>query len=163
SLLLCDQRREDLNQQILDVTARRLGVPALRDKDQLLADKQALEKQIHQSVPDLLKQDQQLQQNSQAAQQIQTALRQTSIALCIPALADKNLHKLARQLTDESVQIDFHSLLNRDWIDISPLEEKLNTSIAQQHAHNQFVAYWLTAPSEDRHSVRDLLSRERDK
>lgn len=163
SLLLCDQRREDLNQQILDVTARRLGVPALRDKHQLLADKQALEKQIHQSVPDLLKQDQQLQLNSQAAQQIQTALHQTSIALGVPALADKNLHKLTRQLTDDSVQIDFHSLLNRDWIDISPLEEKLDTAIAQQQVHNQFVAYWLTAPSEDHHSVRDLLSQERDK
>src|SRR5690606_11808166 len=97
SLSLCEQRREDLNQQILDVTARRLGVPALRDKDQLLADKKALEKQIHQSVPDLLQQDQQLQLNSQAAQQIQVALRQTSIALTVPALADKNLQKLARQ------------------------------------------------------------------
>src|SRR5690606_5278009 len=65
SLLLGEQRREELSYQILDVNARRLGVTALRDKDQLLADKKQLEQQIHQSVPELLKQDQQLQFNHQ--------------------------------------------------------------------------------------------------
>lgn len=103
SLLLCEQRREELSYQILDVNARRLGVPALRDKDQLLADKKQLEQQIHQSVPELLKQDQQLQFNHQAAQQIIQALRQTSISLVIPALADKSLQKLTRQLVDDEL------------------------------------------------------------
>jgi energy-coupling factor transporter ATP-binding protein EcfA2 len=168
TLSLCEQRKEDLNQQILDVTARRLGVPALRDKDQLLADKQALEKQIHQGVPELLKQDQQLQFNSQAAQQILQALRQTSIALALPGLSlpgigDTGLQKLTKQLTEENVQIDFHSLLNRDWIDISPLEEKLDHAVEQQRMHNLFVAQWLESPHENRESLRDQMAQERDK
>src|SRR5690606_35455241 len=137
SLLLCEQRREELNQQILEVNARRLGIPALRDKDQLLSDKKQLEQQIHHSVPDLLKQVQQLQFNHQAAQQIVHALRQTSISLEIPALADKALQKLTRQLLDSELNIDFHSLLNRDWIDITPLEEKLDAALQQQQLRSE--------------------------
>lgn len=163
SLLLCEQRREELSYQILDVNARRLGVPALRDKDQLLADKKQLEQQIHQSVPELLKQDQQLQFNHQAAQQIIQALRQTSISLVIPALADKSLQKLTRQLVDDELAIDFHSLLNRDWIDITPLEGKLDAALQQQALHNQLVANWFGEADTAHDNLRDQLAQERDK
>lgn len=163
SLLLCEQRREELNQQILDVNARRLGIPALRDKDQLLSDKKQLEQQIHHSVPDLLKQDQQLQFNHQAAQQIVHALRQTSISLEIPALADKALQKLTRQLLDSELNIDFHSLLNRDWIDITPLEEKLDAALQQQQLHNQLVSHWFDSVETQENNLRDQLAQERDK
>ena len=163
SLSLCEQRREELNQQILDVNARRLGVPALRDKDQLTADKKQLEQQIHHSVPELLKQDQQLQFNHQAAQQIIHALRQTSISLVIPALADKPLQKLTKQLVDDELHIDFHRLLNRDWIDISPLEDKLDSALQQQLLHNQLVSHWFGEVDAQRDNLRDQLAQERDK
>src|SRR5690606_26737486 len=157
------QRREELNQQILDVNARRLGIPALRDKDQLLSDKKQLEQQIHHSVPELLKQDQQLQFNHQAAQQITHALRQTSISLVIPALADKSLQRLIRQLVDDELNIDFHSLLNRDWIDISPLENKLDAALQQQLLHNQLVSHWFGDADRLHGNLRDQLAQERDK
>lgn len=163
SLSLCEQRREELNQQILDVNARRLGVPALRDKDQLTADKKRLEQQIHQSVPELLKQDQQLQFNHQAAQQIIHAIRQTSISLVIPALAYQPLQKLTKQLVDDELHIDFHRLLNRDWIDISPLEDKLDSALQQQLLHNQLVSHWFGEVDAQRDNLRDQLAQERDK
>src|SRR5690606_37569727 len=109
------------NQQIIAITARRLGIPALRDADQLLHDRKMLEQQLHQAIPELLKQDQQLQKNIQSAQQVINALRHTSIALAQPKFADKNLLKTTQQIIDNSVLIDFHGLLNRDWIDLSPL------------------------------------------
>lgn len=142
SFALCDQRKEDLNQQILDINARRLGVPALRDKDQLLTDKKQLEQQILNSLSELLKQDQQVQINVHAARQVLQSLRQTSIGLSLPALADKSWIKTAKDLSDDDLQIDIHSLLNRDWIDISPLEEKLDRAMHQQRLHNQFVNAW---------------------
>jgi len=163
ALSLNDQRQEDLNQQILDATARRLGVPALRDKDQLQQDKQTQEQQLHQLVPKLLAQDQQLQVNLQAAQAVSHALKQSSIALEVSQLADKYFQKLLKQLVDSHLQIDLHSLLNRDWIDISPLEKMLDEALEQQKQHNQFAAYWLNEDLTAGQSLRDFLAQERDK
>lgn len=158
---LCEQRREDLAAQISLVQARRLGVPALRDKDQLNAEKTALENRLHQSVPTLLQQDQALQSNIQAAQQVTRSLRQTSISLAIPALADKNFIQLTRQVSESTLTLDFHGLLNRDWIDISPLEEHLDRLIDIQQLHNQWQAWWYNA--DDVKNLRDQLAQERDK
>src|SRR5690606_24670878 len=79
-----DQRRSDVGQLLLAVYARRLGVPASRDKDQLLADRQVLESQIPNGAPALLKLEQQLQFTAQAAQPIIHALRHSSISLALP-------------------------------------------------------------------------------
>lgn len=158
---LCEQRREDLAAQISLVQARRLGVPALRDKDQFNAEKAALENRLHQSVPALLQQDQALQGNIQAAQQITRSLRQTSISLAVPALADKNFIQLTRQVSESTLTLDFHGLLNRDWIDISPLEEHLDRLIDIQQLHNQWQAWWYN--TDDVKNLRDQLAQERDK
>ncbi len=160
---LCDQRREALNQHILDVNARRLGIPALRDKDQLLADKSQLEQQLHQQVPELLKQDQQLHLNRQAVQQISHALQQTSISLVIPGLADKALQKLTRQILDDELIIDIHQLLNRDWIDITPLEANLDAAVQQQLLHNLWLTHWFGNTEQPSAHLRDQLMHECDK
>lgn len=162
-LALCDQRKEDINQQILDLTAQRLGVPALRDKDQLLADKQKFEKDIYQAVPLLLKQDQQLQSNHQVATLLQQSFRATSVTLSLPSLTDKTLQKIIKKITEDKLQIDFHQLLNRDWIDISSLEVHLNAAIEQQTNHNQFVSCWFNSDQEPSENLRDQLIQECDK
>ncbi|RYY04042.1 MAG: hypothetical protein EOO53_03875 [Gammaproteobacteria bacterium] len=170
ALALCEARRDEINQLILAATARRLGVPALRDKDQLEQEKIAQEKIIHGNVPELLKQDKQLQTNVEAAQQCVQALRNTSIALEIPALKDGHLNHLAKTLADDSEPIDIHQLLNRDWIDVSPLVQHLDGVIEQQKNHNLFVhsLFALDASSATTHqgnkiNLRDQLAQERDK
>lgn len=163
AMLVCEERREDLQQQILDVNTRRLGIPALRDKDQLLGEKQALEKELLASVPQLLTQDQQLQRNIQVADQLLSSLQQTSIELDLPLLADKSLRSLLKKVASDDLSLDVHSLLNRDWIDISPLEDKLDRALAQQQQHRQLVDYWLLGDKQENMSLRDQLAREREK
>lgn len=170
ALALCETKRDDINQQILAATARRLGVPALRNKDQLEQEKVAQEKTIHGNVPELLKQDKQLQTNVEAAQQCVQALRNTSIALEIPALKDGHLNQLAKTLAAESEPINIHQLLNRDWIDVSPLAQHLDEVLEQQKNHNLFVhsLFALEASSAATHqgnkiNLRDQLAQERDK
>lgn len=170
SIALCETRREEINQLILAATARRLGVPALRDKDQLEQEKIAQEKLIHNYVPELLKQDQQLQTNVEVARQCVQALRNTSIGLEIPAFKDNHLHQLAKSLAADVEPIDIHQLLNRDWIDISSLATHLDSVVEQQKNHNLFVhsLFALDASSAMVHqgvkiNLRDQLAQERDK
>lgn len=166
SLTTCEARRDEINQLILAATARRLGVPALRDKDQLEQEKIQQEKYIHNQVPDLLKQDQQLSLNVDAAQQFTQALQKTSLTLEIPALKDSALLQLAKSISANSHGIDIHQLLNRDWIDVSPLEKHLDKTVELQKNHNAFVSSLFAVDSNAggiRLNLRDQLAQERDK
>ncbi len=157
---ICHERREDLKSQILDVNTRRMGIPALRDKDQLLADKHAFENSIQEAVPQLMSQTQQLEQNTKAAQYILLALRQTSLSLVLPTLTENFQQDLLVALAENYPPVDIHALLNRDWIDISPLEQKLDIALEQQRIHNQLASAWLDSPSDMIESLRNLLAQE---
>jgi energy-coupling factor transporter ATP-binding protein EcfA2 len=164
TLLVCDAQREEINQLILAATARRLGIPALRDKDQLEQEKYQQEKHIQAQIPELHKQHQQLQVNVDAAQQFAQALRQTSITLELPALKDASLATLVKKIGSETDALDIHQLLNRDLIEVSPLESQLKKVVELQKNHNAFVSSLFdtdsgVAPTH----LRDQLSQERDK
>ena len=157
-------RREEVRQQVLQVEAKRLGVPALRDKDQFEKQIQQGQVQIHTLAPQLLKQDQSLQANLEACSQIQTICAKSSIALDIPALANKSLSALSREILSGKgdTKIDFQGLFTRDWVDISPLESHLDQALSWQQTHNTWAARWLSKTG-DEASLRDQLLRERDK
>ncbi|WP_111641764.1 ATP-binding protein [Marinimicrobium alkaliphilum] len=163
AVTVCEQRREELQAQILDVNTRRLGVPALRDKDQLEKDKAAQEKAIHASVPDLLTGSQQLQAHTEAASEIQQHLSQVSLELAIPALAEKNLKQLLKSVASDDRKIDVHGLLNRDWIDLSPLEDTLSQAREQQQQHNQLAAAFHGERADGQERLRDQLAAEAGK
>ena len=170
ALSLCESRRNEIDELIVAATARRLGIPALRDKDQLEQEKLAQEKIIHTNVPELLKQNEQLQINIEAAQQCLQALRSTSIALEIPAFKDAHFNQLAKTLASDAKAIDIHQLLNRDWIDFGPVAEHLDDVIEQQKNHNLFVhnlfaldANLAIAQQGSKFNVRDQLAQEREK
>lgn len=166
SLSICESQRDEINQLILAATARRLGVPALRDKDQLEQEKLAHEKLIQAQVPELRRQHQQLQINCEAAQQFSLALRQTSIAVELPALQDANLIALVKNLCSNSETLDIHQLLNRDLIEVSPLELQLEKVVALQKQHNAFVASLFSPDTNTgvvRINLRDQIAQERDK
>ena len=164
TLAACEAQRDEINQLILAATARRLGVPALRDKDQLEQEKHAQEKHIQQQIPELRKQHQQMEINLEAAQQFSQALRQTSIALDLPALKDAGLAGLVKSVCAETESLDIHQLLNRDLIDMSPLEPQLKKVSALQKNHNAFVASLFEVDAGTaRINLRDQLAQERDK
>ncbi len=159
---LSEARSKELQERLLELELARLQVPALRDKDQLEDQVKQLGDSLRQSVPTILQQDQQLQKNRQAAKNIVQSIAKTSLSLAINALADKSLLKAAQQLSQEQPQLDFQSLFNRDWIDISPLESHLDEALAQQQQHNHFASLW-SDTSVAELSLRDQLARERDK
>ncbi|WP_439134917.1 ATP-binding protein [Pseudomaricurvus sp.] len=159
---LTESRRRDIRERLLEVEVSRLQVPALRDKDQLEKNLAELETQLAQSVQPLLTQDEQLRRNRQAAGQIQKNLQQTSLSLEVPELADKSLSKTTASVSAEQASVDFQSLFNRDWIDISPLESHLDEALAQQQLHNRLASEWFSTESRET-SLRDLLAQERDK
>lgn len=166
SLIACEAQRDEINQLILAATARRLGVPALRDKDQLEQEKNTQERLIQAQVPELRKQHQQMVINLEAAQQLSLALRQTSIAVDIPTLKDPNLIDLLKELCSESANLDIHQLLNRDLIEVSPLETQLEKVLGLQKQHNAFVASLFekeVSTGVVRTNLRDQLAQERDK
>jgi len=170
ALTLCETRRDEINELILAATARRLGVPALRDKDQLEQEKIAQEKLIRNNIPDLLKQHQQLEANIEAAQQCVQALRNTSIALEIPALKDSHFNQLAKALAADVQAIDIHQLLNQDWIDVGAIATHVDKVFDQQKNHNLFVHYLLSLESSlalshqgGKINLRDQIIQERDK
>ncbi|NIB43725.1 hypothetical protein HBA55_29235 [Pseudomaricurvus alkylphenolicus] len=158
---LAEQRRREMRQRLMELELARLQVPALRDKDQLEKDIEELDASIRHSVPALLSQHQQLQTNRSGASQILHALQQTSLCLSIPALGEKALLKAAQSLSREMPSVDFQSLFNQDWIDISPLENHLDEALGLQQNHNLFVGLWSLTESGDL-SLRDQLARERD-
>ncbi len=163
----CEAKRDEINQLILAATARRLGVPALRDKDQLEREKLAQEKLIQHNIPELLNQDQQLGVNKEAAHQFLQALRSTSLSLEIPLLKENRLNQLAKAMENDEKILDIHQLLNRDWIDVKPLSLHLDEIIEQQKTHNLFVQKLFLAETTSLHgnkiNLRDLLAQERDK
>lgn len=166
TLTVCEAQREEISQLILAATARRLGVPALRDKDQLEQEKIAQEKQLQTQVPELRKQHQQMQTNLDAAQQFAQALRQTSISIELPALKDSALTSLVKNLCAETESLDIHQLLNRDLIDVSPLEPQLKKIVELQKNHNAFVASLFdtdVTAGAIKINLRDQLAQERDK
>jgi len=159
---LCHARSEELQQRLLELELARLQVPALRDKDQLETQVTQLGEELRLAVPRLLSQDQQLQKNQQAAKAIAKTVQQTSLSLNVVALADKKLLKVTQAIAQQSSDMDFQSLFNRDWIDISPLESHLDEALVQQQQHNHFVEQWHSC-ADRTDSLRDQLAQERDK
>lgn len=159
---LSEARGRELQDRLLELELARLQVPALRDKDQLEDQVKQLESNLRESVPSMLDQDQQLRKNRQAAKSIVRSIAQTSLSLAIMPLADKTLLKAAQQLAQEQPLLDFQSLLNRDWIDISPLESHLDDALSEQQQHNHFCGLWASTSSSEL-SLRDQLAQERDR
>lgn len=160
---LSEQRRDDLQQQLLDLNTRRLGIPTLRQKDQLESERSTQEQNLHQAVPKLLQQIKQLDTNRASARQLRDGLRKTSLSLAVPALADKARLERLKTIAEDEQTLDVHELLNRDWIDISPLESKLDWALEQQQQHRQLVNDWFGKPEEGASNLRDQLAREWDK
>jgi len=166
ALNACDLRREEIKDLMLAVKARRLGVPALRDKDQLEQEKAVQEKLIQNQAMELLKQDQVVQQNMQAAQQFVSSLRQTSLSLEVPALAHGGLQQLAKNISSDAERIDIHQLLNRDWIDVRSLSSYFEQAVELQKKHNLFVSGLFALDEtgyEHKLNLRDQIAQERDK
>lgn len=162
---VAEQRRRELRDQGRLLEAQRMGIPALRDKDQLQISVRQCHDRLHNLARPLLEQDHLLQQNIAAAEGVLRVIKQTSLTLVIPSLSDKALRKIADSVValKNKLQVDLHGLLGRDWVDISPLEAHLDDAMAVQRAHNQWAEL---LHSKDLHvagSLREQLAKEKSR
>ena len=159
---LADARRRELRDQGRQLEAQRLGIPALRDKDQLQNTVDTCHEQLHAQAQPLLVQMQLQQSNCDAAERVIKALAQSSIVLCVPALGDKGIKQAANGVVQSrhSADIDMPTLLGRDWIDIAPLENQMDKALEVQTLQNRWVNLLHNKELHSNGSVRDQLARE---
>ena len=162
---VAEARRRELRDQGRQLEAQRLGIPALRDKDQLQNTVDECHVQLHAQAQPLLVQMQLQQSNCDAAERLLKALAQTSIVLCVPALGDKAIKQAANSVVQSrhGTDIDMPTLLGRDWIDIAPLENQMDKALDAQSLQNRWVDLLHNKELHSNGSVRDQLAREASK
>ncbi|EAT11544.1 hypothetical protein HF888_12510 [Bermanella marisrubri] len=161
-----DARRKQAREQLVSLEARRQGIPALKDKDHLEQEIEGFKKQLQQQAVMLLEQDKQLKFTLDASKSIFKTLQNTSIGAEISALNERNFLKQAKDvvaLADED-QLDFAAILNKDMIDMAPLESHLDEGIKRQQQINEWRDRWFNPElTTDGVSLRDQLARLADR
>lgn len=150
-----------LHDQIVQLEAQRLGIPALRQKDELEAQRAAHDRQLVERGTQLLVQDRQLQANIDCAQHVLRALPQKSFIVDLPLAVDLQVEALAREAARQGQEgrIEAGALVQRDLSgDLSALERRLDQARALQHTHNRFVSQW-HEPAAGGRGLRDQLAQ----
>ncbi|SHG25045.1 P-loop containing region of AAA domain-containing protein [Microbulbifer donghaiensis] len=131
------ERSEQLNQQLVELQAQRLGIDALRSKDQLEQRINGAHRQLSEQGAPLAAQERQWQRNREAAEELLSLLNGTAAELEIPTLGNKALVQCIKQVAREEELPDLHKLLGKDWIDLSALEPLRDRAASSEALHNK--------------------------
>ena len=145
ALQLAAQRHAHVRATLISLEAQRQGIPALQQKDALEHEKRTLDDKLSHGVAQLLRQDQQLQQNLQCVRSLSDLLAQPSLAAEFPQLTDMQARRYVRQAqeTERAGDLDLPRLLQRDLTqDLAMLEKHLDDARHAQRAHSELVSYW---------------------
>ncbi|MFP1683124.1 ATP-binding protein [Alloalcanivorax sp. C16-1] len=159
------QRLDQAHQELVELQARILGIPALRDKQQLEQRREQLTRQLQEGARPLLEQDQQRTRNLEALRNTVALLARHSVELELPGFASKHWRQTSKALLAEqhTPLPDLNQMLARDWIDLSPLEEGLTRVRAEQQLHNQLADHLhgehQASPGQDGDSLARRLDR----
>lgn len=160
-----DQQRQQLHQAIVNLEARRQGIPALRDKALLQADILRQQKKLTEYARPVLTHLQHLQTNVDAAADLLEQLQRTSAAADVPALEQQSFIQLTRHIAQNAAarELDARQLLNQDWIDPSNLNEKITAIIGWQNQQNRWVEHFTSAGAEGlREAIYTLVARRNE-
>lgn len=130
--------------ELIELHARRQGIEALKTKDQLETEIDSLKDNLVSCVGPLLQQDQLFNKNFQASKNIQGLLKQNSLAAEIPDLDSKDFRTALNAVVSgaEETGLDAHRLLNKDWMGgVEELENKLQTVVELENIHARL--WWL--------------------
>lgn len=154
-------RHKQAHQEIVQLEARRQGIKALKDKDELSnAITQYNENISAQSRP-LLEQQFKLQTNTDNCKNLAHNLKESALGLDIPAFNNKELIVQIRKVTElkDKSEIDLHSLMGNDWIDISPLEQHLDNALEAEQQHNKLYTLLHSNELAIGDSLRDQMQK----
>lgn len=171
--LLMTQADQELNQtrvrmdsnhrELVSLEARRLGVAALRTKDDLETAREAQEADIRTRVRPLLEADRQVDANIGAAREITRLLGTHSLGMEVPELDQRSWREPLSALlaAANSQRPDLQKLFTADWIDLSPLEACLDQVIEQERLHNQLAERLLAGDGTDSSLLNKVSDRVR--
>ena len=142
---LAEQRKQQLQDQLVQLKAQRMGISALQQKDALEQQREQQQTTLTTMARQLLEQDQVLEQNLQASRAIEQDLQDAELLTELPNAADLQLRQLAHSLVQEGGrgELNIPVLLQKDMMnDLSPLEQHLDHARAAQRLHNQWLETW---------------------
>ena len=136
-----EDRRQQSHQEIITLEAQRQGIKALKDKDELQTTITHHNEQLGKQSTPLLEQNFLLTKNTQSSSDLLKQLQKSNLGTDIPAFDNKELITQLRKVIalKHTSEIDLHSLLGSDWIDISPLENHLDKALIAEQEHNHLV------------------------
>lgn len=138
---LTTERLQQAHLELVQLEARRQGIPALQNKDQLEQRQNQLSEQLRAAVPALLTQAQQRDRNLDALRATQQLLSQHSLSADLPQLASRGWRERSQSVlaAEQAPVAELNQLLARDWIDLTPLDAGLDAIRSQQASHNQLA------------------------
>ncbi|MGQ9427188.1 ATP-binding protein [Gilvimarinus sp. F26214L] len=139
-LTLCEQRRQQSYDERVQLEARRQGVGALKDKDDLERAITERNRELGEKARPLLESGQQIARNVEATQTLMEQLQGQSLAIQIPALDGRDFRQQAKAIASgEDLELDFNRLLSRDWVGMERLEEDLDRVLAIETRHRHWA------------------------
>ncbi|MCX2794507.1 hypothetical protein OQJ62_06170 [Microbulbifer thermotolerans] len=153
------ERAEQLNRQLIELQAQRLGIDALRTKDELELRIKNAHRQLSQLSGPLAAQEQRWQGNRNAASEMLQLLSGSAAILDIPALGNKTLTQCIKEVAKEETLPDLHKLLGKDWIDLSALDALRQQAAATEARHNRLHGLVTDADSGQR-SLKALIEQQ---
>ncbi|PVZ72544.1 ATP-binding protein [Pelagibaculum spongiae] len=133
------QKAHDQSEELLvQLRAQAEGVDVLRRKKELDEQKNTLASQLSSNGAELLRQQHQLGTNLKSAEQLVALLDTPAPEMAL--FADKNLVKSAKNVLEAGGgDLDYHHLMNHDWIDLSPWQGHLEQARNIQHMHGKLA------------------------
>ncbi len=160
-ILISRDRSKQAHQEIVQLEAQRQGIKALKNKDELTAAISQYNQAIADQSRPLLEQQFKLQKNTDHSKRLFEALKQSSPGIDINGFDNKELLAQIRRVValKEKSDIDLHSLLGNDWIDISPLEQHLDNALEAEQEHNKLYTLLHSSELAIGGSLRDQLQQ----
>lgn len=158
SIELAERKKTILFDQITELTAKRKGINALKDKDELQAQAELAQQQLAKHAPQLLQQLHNFSENFSQAQKLQRQIQQSSLELECPALTQSPVQKALKQVVSlgDDTGIDSQKLMTIDFLGSGDLEKKLEDLVKRDSSHQHLHAIMQQASAEQ-DSVRDQL------
>lgn len=158
SIDLSERKKSILFDQITELTAKRKGIGALKDKDELQAQGESAQRNLTALAPQLLKQLHSFSENFTRAQAIQKQIHKSSLELECPALAQGPFSKALKNLIalGDDTGIDAQKLMTIDFLGSGDLEKKLEDLVRRDSSHQHLHAL-IHENVDGQNSIRDQL------
>lgn len=145
-----DDKRKLLHNAIVRLEADRLGVQSLLDKDGFERTIEQCEKRLVEFARPLLGELQHLHHNIDAAKDYLQLLHSCSLATEITDLEASAFLAATKEVASntQASELDAHQILNQDWIDLSPLESRLESVVGWQSQQNHWRDFFYESESQ---------------